>query len=303
MANKIAFIYSYKPEEAWSTPYSLALEFQKRGWEVQIFSLISSTGNYTESGIQMMLDQINAGYYIPDIIMYMDWGRFDSALLDKEKSKGSFWIQEAGDEPQNFHLNFPKSDRFHLVLSPDYESTQKYMDAGRNALWFTHWADTEIHKTSLFIVTKYDAVSTRGWGSSGILDQLQHDLKDRFFNQNGFLGEDHTKVMHSGRMIVQNSRHHEITRRIFEGMACGKMVLTDKLPQKTHLEDLFKDKEDIVYYTSYEDLRSKIDYYLANPGEREKIATSGHLKVLRYHTQFQRVDTILKQFRTWSRSK
>lgn len=300
---KIAFIYSYKPEEVWSTPLSLAVDFQKRGWEVSIFSLLSSTGNYTDNGIQMMLDQINGGNYIPDIILFMDWGRFDSPLLNKTLSPKSFWIQEAGDEPQNFHMNSIKSDRFDLTLTPDYESMEKYIALGRNVLWFTHWADTEIYKNSFMISTKYDLVCTRGYGTSGLLDRLKHDMKDRFFNENGFLGEEHAKVIQNGRIVIQHSRYNEITRRIFEGMACGRMVLTDRLPKRTMIEELFVDKQDIVFYNSYDDLRDKIEYYLTSPGERERIATNGHLKTLKYHTQVQRVDSILREFRKWSRRK
>lgn len=295
---KIAFIYSYNEGEIWSTPYSIACEFQARGWDVEIFSLLSTTGNYTDASIQMMLDQINGGSYVPDIIMYMDWGRFDSSLLDKVLYPKAFWIQEAGDEPQNYDRNFPKSDRFNLVCSPDYQSTQRYIAAGRNAIWWTHFADTVIYKP--FATThRYDIVCTRGYGSSGILDRLQHEMGERMYNKNGTLGLAHAEALQRGTLVVQHSRHQEITRRIFEAMACGKMVLTDRLSYDTHIHDIFKDNIDLVYYDSYEDLRRKIDHYLFNATEREKIAASGKKVVLKGHTQVSRVDTLLKEFRKW----
>ena len=36
------------------------------------------------------------------------------------------WVQESGDDPQNFENNFPKSKRFHMTLSPDVDSTEEY---------------------------------------------------------------------------------------------------------------------------------------------------------------------------------
>ena len=295
---KIAFIYSYVMGEVWSTPLSLAKEFQSRGWEVEIFSLLSDQNNYTDAGIKMMLDQIDSKIYAPDIIFYLDWGRFDSVLLDKDLYKKAFWIQEAGDEPQNFDKNYLKSDRFNLVLSPDHTSTLKYKEAGRNALWFTHFADTEIYKPKAVNV-KYDVVCTRGYGTSAILDRLKHDLGDSFYNKHETLGESHADALQRGKMVVQHARHGEVTRRIFEAMACGKMVLTDRLSEETLLQDLFKDRKEIIFYDNYDDLRDKINYYLYNTTEREKIAIAGREAVLKSHTQVKRVDTILKEFRRW----
>ena len=36
----------------------------------------------------------------------MDWGRFTSTYLDKNLVD-AFWVQESGDDPQNFERNFP----------------------------------------------------------------------------------------------------------------------------------------------------------------------------------------------------
>jgi hypothetical protein len=293
---KIAFIYSYVQDEIWSTPLSLATEFQSRGWEVDIFSLLTSSGNYTDAGIKMMLDQINTGHYDPDIIFYLDWGRFDSLLLDKSLYPKAYWIQEAGDEPQNYERNYPKSERFNLTCSPDYSSTERYKKSGRNGIWLTHFADTTIHYPKYAPVT-YDAVSTRGYGTSGILDRLSHDLGGRFRNKSGYEGIRHSEALQEGKIVVQHSRYGEITRRIFEAMACGRMVLTDRLDTSTHLQDLFKDQIEIVFYDNYQDCRNKLDYYLDHPQDREQIALAGKENVLKNHTQYQRVNSILENFR------
>lgn len=305
---KIAFIYSYRPEEIWSTPLSLATEFQSRGWEVQIFSLLSEAGNYTDAGIRMMFDQIRGGGYSPDIIFYLDWGRFDSPYLDKDLYSKAFWIQEAGDDPQNYEKNFPKSDRFNLILTPDYVSCEHYkagfggldMD-DRNAIWFTHWADTVIHHP-MNITPQYTAVSTRGYGSSPILDHLSHTLGGSFRNKSGYDGIAHSEALQQGKIVVQHSRWGEITRRIFEAMACGRMVLTDELDSKTRLDTLFKEGEEIVFYDSFEECLDMIQYYNVNAKEREAIALAGKNAVLKSHTQYQRVNTILEQFRLWKES-
>jgi spore maturation protein CgeB len=100
-------------------------------------------------------------------------------------------------------------------------------------------------------------------------------------------------------MVIQNSRWGEITRRIFEGMACGKMVLTDKLDISRGLEELFIDGEDIVLYNDMFDCIEKMNYYNENEEERERIAYNGMVKVIANHTQIQRVDKLIKAYETY----
>jgi len=73
-------------------------------------------------------------------------------------------------------------------------------------------------------------------------------------------------------------------------MACGKMVITDRLPEVTLMQTLFVDGQDIVYYDTAEDAIDKIRYYASHDEEREKIAASGYAKVMAEHTVAKRVD-------------
>ena len=98
-------------------------EFHERGWDVGIVSIGSNrTQQYSDDNIKEWLEQKDDS----DIVLFMDWGRFDSPLLDKEKLPSAFWVQESGDDPQNFERNFPNQKRFHMTLSPDAESTETY---------------------------------------------------------------------------------------------------------------------------------------------------------------------------------
>ena len=99
--------------------------------------------------------------------------------------------------------------------------------------------------------------------------------------------------MNSGRIVLQQSKHKEITRRIFEGMAAGRMVLTDRLGSQTRINELFIENHDIVYYNNEEDCIEKLLYYCKNDEERERIAKNGREKVLANHTTAHRVDFII----------
>ena len=290
--SSIAFIFAHRPTDKWSTPLSIVNEFKSRGWETTIYTLFDNNDNYVDDNVYKLLETK------PDIIMHMDWGRHLSPVLSKLRDTGAFCVMEAGDDPQNYTRNIIKAPWFDLILSPDIRSVNAYNQQGYNAVWWTHFADTNIHY-SLNTEPQYIAVSSRGAGSSEILDMLANHYEGQVINKNGWEGEEHTKFLNSGKIVTQHSRWGEITRRIFEGMACGKLVITDRLSKETMLENLFVDGEDIILYDDLLDCAEKIAYYNENDNEREFIAQSGYLKVLQAHTQVQRVDIILEQWKNY----
>jgi len=290
---KITFIYAYENEE-WSTPMALAKEFESLGWEVEFVSIGSNRlQNWNDSQIKNWIDSKPK----TDIVLFMDWGRFDSPLLDKNLVD-AFWVQESGDDPQNFDRNFPKSERFHLTLSPDFESTTEYRKRNQDADWWTHFADTRV-QFPMDIPAEYVAVTTRGLGNSEFLDVVTQHGGGTIGNKNGFGPKEHTEFLNKGLMVVQNSRWGEVTRRIFEGMACGKLVLCDRLHENKKLHELFTDGEDIIYYDDMVDCITKMNKYNEDDVERNRIAENGYKKVLENHTQKQRVEFVIKKYKEW----
>jgi spore maturation protein CgeB len=84
-------------------------------------------------------------------------------------------------------------------------------------------------------------------------------------------------------------------------MACGKLVITDRLPIQSNIDEIFIENKDIIYYDSLGECVSKINYYLSEEAklERERISLNGYNKVINNHTQIQRVDTIIKKFKEY----
>jgi len=286
MQNKITFIYDYKDGEQWSTPLALLNEFKERGWETQIVKTNDTDlKNWVDSKPQT------------DIVLFMDWGRFDSQYLNKDLVP-AFWIQESGDDPQNFERNSPKANRFHLTITPDKRCAEEYTKRGIHSLWITHFADTAV-QFPMNLEPMHVAVTSRGIGNSSFLDYITHWAEGAIGNRNGLGAKEHTEFLNTGLMVIQNSRWKEITRRIFEGMACGKMVLTDRLPEETGLSEMFIDGEDIVYYDEMFDCIEKMNYYNENEEERERIAHNGMIKVLHNYTQIQVVDKLIEKWKSY----
>lgn len=83
-----------------------------------------------------------------------------------------------------------------------------------------------------------------------------------------------------------------IPLRAFDIMGCGGFLLTN---YQSDLLELFEPDKDFVYYTSYQDLIQKIDYYLSHETERKKIAINGYEKVKKHHTFMHRVQDLQRK--------
>ena len=290
---KITFIYAYEGEE-WSTPMALAKEFESLGWEVEFVSIGSNRlQNWNDVELKKWIESKPK----TDIVLFMDWGRFTSSYLDKNLVD-AFWVQESGDDPQNFERNYPKSERFHITLSPDVDAVEEYKRRGVDAYWWTHFADTRV-QFPIETKPEYVAVTTRGYGNSQLLDQVTQHGGGTIGNKNNMGPEEHTEFLNKGLMVLQNSRWGEVTRRIFEGMACGKMVLCDRLNDSKKLHELFIEGEEIVFYDDIIDCITKMNKYNEDSVERERIANNGFKKVLQNHTQKQRVEFIIEKWKSY----
>lgn len=82
---------------------------------------------------------------------------------------------------------------------------------------------------------------------------------------------------------------YSVNNRFFDVGAAGSLLLTEK---KSDLELIFDDSEAITY-TSINQLREKIEFYLNNQEARNKIAQKMKRCVIESHTYFHRAEYIL----------
>ena len=286
--------------ESWSTPLGVRQELEARGHEIRHYNLYHDDGrlfpdkvrHYSNQGINQLYQEFQAKTYIPDAVFVMDYGPWDAVQLDKRHFPGVVLVKECGDEPQAHRQHWSAIHRVHVMLSPDLPCVYRYHTAGCHAIHWTHFADTRIFYPRNNIATQFACVTTCGSRGGGLTDQIKQVFGEQFNNERYFYGEDHAVRLNMGKMVFQCSQFKEVTRRIFEGMACGKMVITDRLPVETGLSELFVDGEDIVYYDNVNDAIDKIRHYASNDEERLRIASNGFNKVLANHTQIQRCDAL-----------
>ncbi len=78
---------------------------------------------------------------------------------------------------------------------------------------------------------------------------------------------------------------HQVSPRVYEALACGAFLAVD---ERRDIWKLFKDKQHLVVFRNVDELRELLTYYLAHPGERDKIARRGREEVLAKHTYVHR---------------
>lgn len=297
---KIAMLYANWEAfgEPWSTPRGVRTELEGRGHEVSVFNLYHNNGhmveggpprNYSNEGLNKLHNDIRHGYK-PDVILVMDYGPWQTDILNPHNFPGAVLIKEAGDEPQSHRMHYQSAHHFHGIMSPDYQCVERYRSAGMKAIWWTHHADINIFHPREDVQVEFDCVTTCGPRQNGLTEKVKEALGDSFNNERYFHGDEHGKRLCMGNMVFQCSQHGEITRRIFEGMACGKMVITDRLPELTNIGALFEEGKHIVYYDDAADAIAKIRYYADHEEKRLAIARAGMEEVLTNHTMSARVD-------------
>ncbi len=81
-----------------------------------------------------------------------------------------------------------------------------------------------------------------------------------------------------------------VTMRVFDALACGSLVLTER---NAALEELFDVENEIATYSSLAELVQKTRHFLGHPKEAVELAARGREAVLKRHTLAQRIDVIL----------
>lgn len=304
---KIALLYPAWNGEGWSSTIGFHNEMMRRGWQVRHFNTYHNNGElmpgknirtYSADCLNKLHHAIANEFYRPDAIMLFDYGVFDAPQLHKRFFPGVPFILEAGDCPQAFRMHMLKANKFDYVLSPDWPSTEVFRHNGFEAEFWTHCADTDVFYPRPEIEEAFDCVTTCGSrgkfpeGEGSLTDEISRQLGPRFNNERYFYGVKHAERLNMGKIVFQCSQFGEITRRLFEGMACGKMVLADRLMPTTRVQELFIDEQDIVYYDNAQDAIDKIKYYSEHEDERLAIAENGYRKVLAEHSCKKRVDTL-----------
>jgi spore maturation protein CgeB len=115
------------------------------------------------------------------------------------------------------------------------------------------------------------------------------------------LGPDMSKVMNASKInlaFVRNHNNETLACRTYEIPACGGFLLHERTAKTG---EVFQEGTEAEFFSSYEEMRAKIDVYLADDARRRKVAEAGRKKVLEGgHLFVNRVRIIIEVFKALS---
>lgn len=231
-----------------------------------------------------------------DLFIAVDDGQ---AYGFKVKPKGGPMAYWAIDTHINMEQQVVKADHADMVFAAQRESVEELARLTKKPVYWlplacdpdTHCADA-VEKTfdTCFIGNVHKGLHD---GRIDALDVLFKASGLFYYGQKFFRNVANTYAQ--SKIVFNHSLKNDINMRVFEAMASGSMLLTDRIVNNG-FEDLF-DETMLATYGNMEELGRSVKYYLENEGEREAIAATGKECVLNLHTYKRRMETALNKMK------
>lgn len=183
---------------------------------------------------------------------------------------------------------------FDYVFSHDKANLQIYKNIGcKNVYWLPSAAvNMKVHK-KLGIPKKYDItfVGSKTDRRKKILATLEKYFN--IFTPNIWDSKEINEVFNKSKIVLNMHLSDMLNTetRIGEVLGSGSFLLTEELSS----QELFSDGEHLIqwYKGDIEDLIKKVQYYLLNEDEREKIAENGYHFAIKQHNFETRMHQLL----------
>ena len=274
------------------------------GYSVIYFDYDRLKGKF---GISKMSEMLREAVYLhnPDFLFYFhyhDWIQHDvwKEISDELPTNSIIFL---ADDHWRYDETKPVWTLFNLVCSTDKEGFEKRRREGSINAFLTQWACNHFLFKNLNLSKLYDVsfvgrssekrrhfvdklrkngvnIKTFGIGWEKCSRVSQADLI-RIYNQ--------SKISLNISFASQGEKI-QIKGRDFEAVGCGSLLLTRDTKD---IAQFFVPGEEIITYIDEIDAAKKIEYYLKNENERERIARKGFERLTREHTMEKRLLSIL----------
>lgn len=169
------------------------------------------------------------------------------------------------------------------------------------AFWLPLGCDPSVHKAAEGEI-KFDIAFV---GSTHFMVNRQRVARLKVLEENFNLGftfglgsEDMAQAYAQTRLIFNASIAKDVNMRVFEALATGKPLVTNREAEANGLFDLFENEKHLITYTD-DDLVQQVRRCLQNPDWAAAIGVAGQKEVLEKHTYGHRVRDLLDVLRDY----
>ena len=238
----------------------------------------------------------------PDLLVYTDHlGRraWPEGLEELDIPK----VYYAVDTPINFWWQKNFGALFDICYADQKPFAARFRDEGLDGRWLPVAVNTAAYQPASPApadrIYDFGFVGTLNGQARGKRDQLVKTLSGRFsLKTMGGRGEDWAKpdesaaLYRQSRLILNENLFPGVTTRMFEAMASGTALFTEKAGGD--LGELFRPGEDFAWFEPQE-LFAAADYWLADEARREKMAARAQEKVFSAHDITHRAEKLLRE--------
>lgn len=111
-------------------------------------------------------------------------------------------------------------------------------------------------------------------------------------------GETLSRIINSCKIILGTNQNVTAHPRVYESILSGTFYIAPNIPEEHDFANIRKymvENDEIVFFYSREDLYNKVDYYLENKSERDKIIDNGKKKILKKLTYKKLMERMIKE--------
>mgnify|MGYP001591228625 FL=1 len=199
------------------------------------------------------------------------------------------WGQDSiqANKEMNFVIQ-TKAPLFNLVYSFNNQELPFYKQYNKNSHFLPLAADVEIHKN--MDIPKNIDVGFVGNLNNNRINMINYLLDKGVPIQYSYSQQVYAKIVTQTKINLNiGITDSGYQQRVFEILNMGGFLLTNRVKD----ENLFIDKEHLIYYNDFNHLYELICYYIDKPDERERIAKAGQKEVLEKHQYIHRVKEII----------
>lgn len=275
---KILFVAVFTPN---STNVAQARGLKNNGCTVYTYEYRDRAriiGNIRERD-QELIDQCKK--LKPDLVIFSKCNNMHYRVVDEcnKVAKTCLWYMDGMNNFDNELVQ--KIKRCSYVISGVEGVLPHMLDLNTNSIFINQCPDERMN-FMLDNINYKDDISFIG------SIQPEHTNREYYINilkesypgfkhYNGVYGLDHNNIVNNTKINLNITPYDigGISVRVYKILASGGFLMST--PWK-NMEDTFKIDEEIIIFNSEEELRKKVDYYLNNENERNRIRLNGYKK-------------------------